>query len=95
MLLVIFTFLTGFYLTRDSDQFINWFEGLIPYDYRSDFKVLLNEIDGIWSAFFRGQIILVVIVGAILTAVSSVLGLPQPVLMGMLGGLLEFLPSVG
>lgn len=95
VLLVIFTFLTGFYLTRDSDQFINWFEGLIPYDYRSDFKVLLNEIDGIWSAFFRGQIILVVIVGAILTAVSSVLGLPQPVLMGMLGGLLEFLPSVG
>ena len=95
VLLVIFTFLTGFYLTRDSDQFINWFEGMIPYGYRSDFKVLLNEIDGIWSAFFRGQIILVVIVGAILTAVSSVLGLPQPVLMGMLGGLLEFLPSVG
>jgi predicted PurR-regulated permease PerM len=95
VLLVIFTLLAGFYLTRDSDKFIGWFHGIIPYEYRDDFTILLGEIDGIWSAFFRGQLILVIVVGAILTAVSTILGLPQPVLMGVLGGMLEFLPSVG
>lgn len=95
LLLIIFTFLIGFYLTRDSDQFLDWFRGLIPYDYRSDFEALLSEIDRIWSAFFRGQLILATIVSGILTVVSLLLGLPQPVLMGVLGGVLEFLPSVG
>jgi predicted PurR-regulated permease PerM len=95
VLLVIFTLLAGFYLTRDSDKFIEWFQGMIPYDYRDDFNILLNEIDEIWAAFFRGQLILVIVDGSILTMISTLLGLPQPVLMGVLGGLLEFLPSIG
>jgi predicted PurR-regulated permease PerM len=95
LLLVIFTFLIGFYLTRDAEKFIATVQGVIPPDYRPDAEDLLAEIDKIWSAFFRGQMMLSAIVAVILTVVSAVLGLPQPVLMGVLGGLLEFLPSVG
>jgi len=95
LLLVIFTFLIGFYLTRDAEKFIAAVQGMIPPDYRSDVEALLAEIDKIWSAFFRGQVMLSALVAVILTFVSAVLGLPQPALMGVLGGLLEFLPSVG
>jgi predicted PurR-regulated permease PerM len=38
---------------------------------------------------------LALIVGVIITIVSTILGLPQPLLMGMLAAVLEFLPSVG
>jgi predicted PurR-regulated permease PerM len=95
LLLVVFTFVIGFYLTRDAEQVVAWLRGLVPPAYRPDVEVLSAEIDGIWSAFFRGQVLLSLIVTAILTTLSAVLGLPQPLLLGIWGGLLEFLPSIG
>lgn len=95
LLLVIFTFLIAFYLTRDAERFVETFSGLVPLEYREDALRLLEEIDQVWSAFLRGQVTLAFVAGLILTAVSAALGLPQPILMGVLGGLMEFLPSVG
>jgi predicted PurR-regulated permease PerM len=95
ILLVVFTFLLSFYITRDAEKIIQWAEDLIPLGYRQDARLLMQEIDTIWSAFFRGQALLSLVVAVILTLVSFGLGLPQPLLIGVFGGLLEFLPSVG
>jgi predicted PurR-regulated permease PerM len=94
-LLVVFTFVIGFYLTRDAKLVIQWIYGLSPPSYRSDVEALMAEINGIWSAFFRGQLLLSLIVTVILTSLSFILGLPNPLLLGVWGGLLEFLPSIG
>lgn len=95
LLLVVFTFVIGFYLTRDADLVVQWVHGLTPSSYRSDVEALMTEINGVWSAFFRGQLLLSLIVTIFLTALSTVLGLPNPLLLGVWGGLLEFLPSIG
>jgi predicted PurR-regulated permease PerM len=95
LLLIIFTLLIGFYLTRDASKFIEWFEGLAPPEYREDLGTLRTEIGVVWSSFLRGQVILALVVGVLLTGASAIIGLPQPLLMGVLGGFLEFLPSVG
>lgn len=95
LLMVIFTFLIAFYLTRDAEHLKGWLKGLVPAGYQRDASLLLHEVDAIWSAFLRGQVTLALVVAALLTAVSALLGLPQPLLLGVLGGLLEFLPSVG
>jgi predicted PurR-regulated permease PerM len=95
LLLIVFTFVIGFYLTRDSELIVQWVYGLTPSSYRSDVEALSIEINGVWSAFFRGQLLLSLIVTVILTALSAVLGLPNPLLLGVWGGLLEFLPSIG
>ncbi len=95
LLLVIFTFLIAFYLTRDADKVRAWFRGLVPPEYREDVHRLATEIDAIWSAFLRGQLTLALVVVGLLSAGAAILGLPQPLLLGVLGGLLEFLPSVG
>jgi len=95
VLLVIFTVIIGFYMTRDADTILAWFKGLMPPVYRDDTALLLRQINEIWSAFFRGQIILVLVASALLSAISAVIGLPRPLVMGLLGGLMEFLPSVG
>jgi len=94
-LLAIFTFLIGYYLTRDTHQIIEWLDGLIPPGYHQDVRQLMAEINTIWASFFRGQLVLALVVTGIITALCTGLGLPQPVLMGVLAGLLEFLPSVG
>jgi len=94
-LLAVFTALIGFYLTRDADQVIEWLHNLIPRGYQADARQMMAEINRIWAAFFRGQFLLAIIVGVIITILSAILGLPQPILMGMLAAILEFLPSVG
>ncbi len=91
----IFTIIISFYMTRDADKLIHAARGTVPPQYRYDVHMLLTELDTIWSAFFRGMLILSLTVGIILTVISTILGLPNPLLMGVWGGLLEFMPSIG
>ncbi len=91
----VFTMVIGFYLTRDGERVKDALLRLAPPDYQLDTARLMGEVDAVWSAFLRGQVILSLTVTAILTLLSAVLGLPQPLMLGIWGGLLEFLPSIG
>lgn len=95
ILLLVFTFVIGFYLTRDAERVVVWLRGLTPLAYQPDVEALMTEIDAVWSAFLRGQLFLSLTVTVILTTLSALLGLPRPLLLGVWGGLLEFLPSIG
>ncbi|MBN1430348.1 MAG: AI-2E family transporter [Anaerolineae bacterium] len=94
-LLLVFTLLTIFYLTRDAEQMLAWTQHLIPPQYHQHVGAILAEIDRVWAAFFRGQVILALVVTIIMTVICTLLGLPQPLLLGILAGVLEFLPSIG
>lgn len=91
----VFSLVIGFYLTRDAEKFVAWGLDLAPPAYREDFRRIFTEINKVWSAFFRGQLMLCLIVAVILGAASAILGLPQPILLGIWGGILELLPSIG
>lgn len=92
---VIFIFVVSFYLIKDSGKLNNWLEEHIPPAYREDFVTLRDEINTIWGAFFRGQLLLGLVVAIIFIVIGSILGLPFALAMGILAGILEFLPSIG
>jgi len=92
---VIFIFIVSFYLIKDAPLLSQWTYRHIPPAYREDYDWLRNEINQIWSAFFRGQIMLALVVALIFTSLGYLLGLPFALAMGILAGLLEFLPSIG
>ena len=92
---VIFILIITFYLLKDSRAIGAGMERLVPPEYRQDYNDLRLEIGDIWSAFFRGQMTLSLMVMAILTVLGYAIGLPYALPMGVLGGLLEFLPSIG
>ncbi len=92
---IIFIVVVSFYLIKDQDSLRKWFENLMPPAYRQEFIALRDEIGQIWSAFFRGQLVLALVVACIFIVVGLVLGLPFALGMGVLAGLLEFLPSIG
>ena len=92
---VIFIAIVSFYLTKDSPKLHQWLEDLTPQAYKEDYIVLRSEINQIWSAFFRGQLTLALVVTIIFAVISLIIGLPFALVMGLLAGLLEFLPSIG
>jgi predicted PurR-regulated permease PerM len=92
---VVFILVISFYLVKDARNLQKWMEEIVPVSYREDFIRLRSEINQIWSAFFRGQLLLALVVATIFTLVGFLIGLPFALAMGMLAGLLEFLPSIG
>lgn len=92
---VIFIAVVSFYLIKDDLILRDWFETTIPPAYRQDFIHLRTEINHIWSGFFRGQLMLALVVAIIFSIAGLILGIPFPLAMAIFAGLLEFLPSVG
>lgn len=95
LLLTIFTIFIAFYLCADSHKVVSWIKHLAPPGYRDDITMLLGEINSIWSDFFRGTVLVAIVAGIFNTIVAFAIGLPEPLLMGVLAALLEFLVSVG
>ena len=92
---IIFIGVITFYLVKDGPAFKAWGENVVPPPYRQDYIRLRDEINLVWSAFFSGQLWLAVVVTLLFVIVGLILGLPFALAMGVLAGLLEFLPSLG
>jgi predicted PurR-regulated permease PerM len=92
---IVFIMVISFYLVKDERALSEWLDELPPPAYRQDFIRLRQEISQIWSAFFRGQLTLALVVALIFTVFGFVVGLPFALAMAIFAGLLEFLPSIG
>ncbi len=92
---VIFILLSSFYLTRDAHRIVAWLDNLVPVPFREDFIRLRHEITKIWNAFLRGQLILGLFIAVITTVINTTIGLPNAPALGLLAGVLEFIPNIG
>lgn len=92
---VIFIILVSFYLIKDWYKLEEWLTSHLPPAVLPDYQWIRDEINQIWGAFFRGQLLLSSIVSIIFIIVGLLLGLPFALAMGILAGILEFLPSIG
>ena len=63
--------------------------------YRQDAERLMAEFSRVWSAYLRGQIMLGLIIGFTVGFSLRVLGVQNALALGILSGLLEFVPVVG
>jgi predicted PurR-regulated permease PerM len=63
--------------------------------YRQDADRLMNETMVVWNAYLRGQVILGLVIGVVVAVVLGLLGVNNALALGVLSGLLEFLPVVG
>jgi predicted PurR-regulated permease PerM len=66
-----------------------------PPGYRKDAERLMRESGRIWSAYLRGQVVLGLTIGFIVWFGLLILGVDNPGALGLLSGLLEFIPIIG
>jgi predicted PurR-regulated permease PerM len=85
----------GFYLLRDWDQVLQRIHEMIPRDMLDDVVRLLGECDEVLSAFLRGQMLIMILLGCIYSAGLTLVGLKLALLIGMLAGLASIVPYLG
>jgi predicted PurR-regulated permease PerM/phosphoglycolate phosphatase-like HAD superfamily hydrolase len=85
----------SFYLIRDADRLRAFLDQMAPPGYTTELRRLREEINLVWKAFFRGQVVLGLVVGLAVWITMTLVGLPQAGLMGLLAGVLEVIPTFG
>lgn len=95
---VIFTLvylIITFYLLLESAQLQQWAIGLVPALYRSEIGGLGHQIDQVFAAYVRGQLVLIVIMSVLLYIPLSILSVPYALVIAIASGTLEIIPIIG
>lgn len=92
---ILVVLVTTYYLLRDWERLREWLIHLAPEAYQPDVRRLHEEVKGVWQAYLRGQLLLMLLVGVLTGLSSAAVGLPGAVAFGLLAGVLELIPSLG
>ncbi len=92
---ILFVLVLMFYLLKDGALFAQRVIEITPEDYKDDVTRLFYELALVWNAYLRGQLTLNVFIGVTTFIVVALLGLPNALILGLLAGLLEFVPNLG
>ncbi len=95
LLWVLSIFIISFYLVKDAQRLRHFLDRIAPPGYTDELSRLREEINEVWKAFFRGQVVLGIVVGVVVWIAMTIVGLPNAGLMGLLAGLLEVIPTFG
>lgn len=87
--------LATFYLLKDVDRFQLVFLNLFPADKQESIDTLLREIGRSFGNFIRSRLKLCLVVGLGMMLGLFVLGVPYPVILGLIAGICEFIPYIG
>lgn len=93
--LIVVTPVVAFYLIYDWHRMINTVDGWVPVAQRDTVRTLALEIDAAISGFVRGQIGVCLILGSFYAAALTLTGLNFGLLIGLISGLITFIPYVG
>jgi predicted PurR-regulated permease PerM len=84
-----------FYLLCDWNSVINGIHNLIPRKYEPRVVKLAKESDAVLSAFFRGQLIVILVLSILYSVGLSIMGLQIGIIIGVMSGMLSIVPYLG
>ena len=95
-LVVLFvTPVVAFYLLLDWDRMVARVNAWLPREHALTIRGLAREIDVVLAGFVRGQLSVCVILGVFYAAALWAIGLQYGVLVGLIAGLISFIPYIG
>lgn len=84
-----------FYLLRDWDVLMARIDELLPRKYQPVISKLAKESDEVLAAFLRGQFMVMLVLGVVYSTGLWFVDLKLALLIGMLAGLVSFVPYLG
>ena len=89
-------FIISVYLSSDLPNFNGYIRSFARQPgYSEDAGRLIPELSRVWRSYLRGQIILSLVIFVVVWIGLSLLGVQNSLALGLLGGLLEFIPTIG
>lgn len=85
----------AFYLLLDWEGMIRGIDNLLPRDHKGEIKGILSDIDRSMAGVIRGQGSVLLLDAAFYATALTLIGLNFGLAVGILGGLLSFIPFVG
>ena len=85
----------AFYLLYDFDALVARAADLIPPRHRPEAHGFFREVDAVLGQFFRGQFTVMVILAILYSVGYGSIGVPLALPIGIMAGLLSFIPYVG
>ena len=92
---VILTPVLTYYLIRDWDDLMGRMANLVPVDHREVVVSFASEIDGLVSAYMRGQVTVAAIIGVLTGVGLWLLSFPSAVTIGVIAGVFSIVPYLG
>jgi len=93
--LLVITPIVCFYLLRDWDILVEKIDSWLPREYSDQIREVLVEIDKTIARFVRGQMTVGLLLAVIYSVGLTMVGLDFGLLVGILTGLLSFIPYFG
>ncbi len=84
-----------FYVLKDQKQGAEWFYGLWPPTWRADVRRIVAIVDAVLGAYIRVQLLLGVIIGVVTGLAMWLIGISQPLMLGVVAGVFELIPVLG
>ena len=85
----------AFFFLRDWDRFVERIASLVPRDHLPTVSRLARESDEVLGGFLRGQFLVMAALGVMYGVGLWIAGVKVGVLIGVIGGLLSFVPYLG
>ncbi len=85
----------AFYLMRDWDLLVAKVNGWLPLDHAATIRQQARQVDATLAGFVRGQALVCLVLGLFYAVALSAAGLDFGLVIGLLAGLLSFIPYVG
>jgi predicted PurR-regulated permease PerM len=92
---IFFTLAVGAYWIFERDRAVRVVLSLLPRNRRKVVRDTWDLIDAKLGAFVRGQLVLIVFVGTVLSVAFWAIGVPFWLLLGMFAGVVEIIPVIG
>jgi predicted PurR-regulated permease PerM len=89
------TLVVSFYIVRDWNKVLMSVKSLFPRNFSDKWCKIIKECDLVVSAFFRGQLMVMLALGVVYSVGLSFVGLDIALLIGMGAGLLAVVPYLG
>ena len=93
--LVVITPVVAFYILHDWDRMLATIDDCVPLPHRETVRALAREIDHAIAGFVRGQSGVCLILGSFYALGLSLTGLNFGLLIGLVSGIISFVPYVG
>ncbi len=84
-----------FYVLKDERKGMAYFYKLWPEELREDVYQIIRIVDRILASYIRGQLFLGLIVGVVTGIGMWVIGVQQPLVLGIVAGIFEMVPILG